>query len=117
MPIYVDIDGTLTSKQCGRSFFRGAEGITLREDVIAQVKAFYDAGHEIMLWTGSTSYAQRVAAYLLLNYGIKVIGAARKPDLLIDNEGPKLLRRMKERMRTPEEFVAMDAKSFGKASS
>jgi hydroxymethylpyrimidine pyrophosphatase-like HAD family hydrolase len=103
MRIYVDIDGTITNKQTGRSFFKNEIG--LREDVIAKVKKYHDEGHEIILWTGNTKYAQQVAAVLLSNYNIKVIAAVGKPDMIIDNEKIRFRRKLKKRVILPEEFL------------
>jgi hydroxymethylpyrimidine pyrophosphatase-like HAD family hydrolase len=105
MRIYVDVDGTLTNKQTGRSFFK--KEIGLREDVIQKVKTFYEQGHEIIIWTGNTEYAKRVALYLLNNYGIKAIAAIGKPEMIIDNEVRKFARRLKKRIMLPEDFVKL----------
>ena len=105
MRIYVDIDGTLTNKQTGRSFFKPEIG--LREDVIAKVKQQYDKGDEIILWTGNTEYAEKVAAFLLVTYHIKVTAAIGKPHMIIDNEKKKFGRKLKRRVILPEEFILM----------
>ncbi len=103
MRIFVDIDGTLTNRQVGRSFFK--KEIGLREDVIAKVKQYYLGGHEIILWTGNTGYARRVAEYLLEKHQIVAIAAVGKPDMIIDNEVRKFVRRFKRRIMTPEAFL------------
>lgn len=103
MRIYVDIDGTLTNKQVGRSFFKSEIG--LRDDVIAKVKKYHDEGHEIILWTGNTGYAEKVAAFLLVSYDIKVVAAIGKPHMIVDNEKKRFGKKLKKRVITPEEFV------------
>jgi hypothetical protein len=101
--VYVDVDGTLTNKQTGRSFFK--KEIGLREDVILKVKEMFDQGHEIIIWTGNTGYAERVAAYLFLHYGIKAKAALGKPELIIDNEKEKFANKLRKRILLPEEFI------------
>ncbi len=104
MRIFVDIDGTLTDQQRRRSWWRGKR----RDAVIRKVKDAYDAGHEIILWTGNTGYAQKVAVELAEEYGIHVGGAVGKPNLCIDNEKGRLQRRLRRSVITPEEFLARD---------
>jgi hydroxymethylpyrimidine pyrophosphatase-like HAD family hydrolase len=97
----MDVDGTLTTRQRAESFFKwGPAG--LRPDVIAKVNLLIEQGHEIILWTGDTEYAQRV----LKASGIKAIAAIGKPDLIVDN----LVRRNRRRFSnivTPEQFLEM----------
>jgi len=102
--IFVDIDGTLTDKQRRRSWWKDNR----RADVIAKVREAYDAGHEIILWTGNTGYAAKVAVELEAEYGIKVGGAVGKPNLCIDNEQGRLQRRLRRSVITPEEFLTRD---------
>ena len=104
MRVYVDVDGTLTSQQCGKSFFKE---IPKRLDVIKQVKAYADAGHEIFIWSGSTRYASSVAEELR-KLGIQIAGAMGKPHLMVDNMQNTLRRRLHARVVLPEDFVKME---------
>ena len=101
MRIFVDIDGTLTDKQRAKSWFRHG----LREDVIAKVKQHYDAGHEIILWTGNTKYARQVAEELKDRFGIEATAAIGKPEMIVDNQNRTWGRRLKNRTITPEAFL------------
>jgi hydroxymethylpyrimidine pyrophosphatase-like HAD family hydrolase len=102
--IFVDVDGTLTDTQAGKSFFRPQ--FLKRNDVIAKVKEFSDQGHEIFIWTGSTRYANKVKAELE-KLGIKIVAAFGKPNIMVDNEQRKLQRRLKKRVITPEQFISL----------
>lgn len=103
MTVYVDIDGTLTKEQRAKSAFRSA----LREDVIAKVKAFIAAGHDVILWSGSKHYAKRVAKLL----GIKAIACLAKPDVIVENQPGRWARRFKARMMLPEAFAVVELKA------
>jgi len=76
-----------------------------REDVIAKIKMLYDQGHEIILWTGNTDYAKRVALDLEKKYGIKVVAAVGKPEVIVDNEQRRWSRRLRDRVILPKEFL------------
>jgi hydroxymethylpyrimidine pyrophosphatase-like HAD family hydrolase len=97
MMIMVDVDGTLTSEQRGRSFYK----CPIRQDVVDKVKKLASEGHEIVIWTGNTKYAKDVAEKL----GIPAVACIRKPDLMIDNQVHKMKRRFKRNIITPEEFL------------
>ena len=99
MRIFVDVDGTLTKEQRANSITKSEH----RQDIIQKVKQLHSQGHEIIIWSGSTSYAKKVAKIL----GIDCI-AVGKPELIIDNEKRKWGRRLKNRVVLPEEFLAMD---------
>ena len=99
MRIFVDIDGTLTTKQRCRSVWRDE----LRHDVIDCVKEWQAAGHEVVLWTGSTDYAEKAKELL----GIDCIAAVGKPDIIVDNQRNKWGKRLNKRTITPEEFLTM----------
>jgi len=101
MRVFVDIDGTITERQRGRSWNKDPH----RLDVITKVKELFDAGHEIILWSGSTRYAQRVAADLKEDYGIEVVAAIGKPHVIVDNQQGTWSRRLKRRVILPESFV------------
>ena len=101
MRIYVDIDGTVTQRQRGRSWFRDGH----RLDVIGKLQELQH-DNELILWSGSTSYAQEVAKELESLYGVHTIAAVGKPNLLIDNERDRWSKRIAKRMITPEEFLA-----------
>ena len=100
MIIYMDIDGTLTTRQRGNSFFK----YPLRTDVIEKVKQLQAQGHEIVLWTGSTRYAQRV----MDASGIHAVAAVEKPSLIVDNQVRRWRHRLADRIITPEEFLLRD---------
>jgi len=100
MRIFVDVDGTLTDEQRAKSVFKSGR----REDVIAKVKKLISEGHEIVLWTGNTKYAKQAAEEL----GIDAAVCVGKPDLLVDNQAGTWSRRLRKRMRTPEEFLEME---------
>ena len=100
MIIYVDVDGTITSEQRGRSFYK----VPLRQDVIDKVKKLENEGHEIVIWTGNTKYAQDVAKKI----GLKTTICARKPDLIIDNQVRRFSRKLKRKVISPEDFLTMD---------
>lgn len=99
MTIYVDVDGTLTSKQQGRSAFKAPP----RQDVIDKVKNLIAAGHEVVIWTGNTRYAHKVCEL----YGIPAVAAVRKPDLIVDNQLRRTRLRLSNKVVTPEEFLEM----------
>ena len=101
MTYYVDIDGTLTTKQ-RRYWWRQPNGI--REDVVAKVRALIADGHEVILWSGGTGYAKRAAREMGID-GVTCIG---KPNVLVDNERRRWGNRLKNRMITPEDFVGGD---------
>jgi hydroxymethylpyrimidine pyrophosphatase-like HAD family hydrolase len=98
MRIFVDVDGTLTSEQRGNSIFK----CPLRNDVVEKVRLLARQGHEIIIWSGSTTYAKQVAAIL----GIPTVACVGKPEMIIDNEKERWSRRLHRRVITPEEFLA-----------
>lgn len=100
MRIFVDIDGTLTAKQCPKSAFKVAP----RQDIIDKCKKLIEEGHEIVLWSGNTRYAQKVAKH----YGIEASVCVGKPHLIVDNQKRTTARRLKKRVVLPEEFLDMD---------
>lgn len=106
MRIYVDVDGTLTGRQCPNSYFKD---VAKREDVMYKVKEFSDNGHEVFIWSGGTKYAAKVADDLR-SHGIKVAGAMGKPHMMVDNETARWSRRLRRRVVSPEAFLRMDAK-------
>ena len=100
MRIFVDVDGTLTTKQCGRSAFK----VPPRKDVVDKCKKLIKEGHEIIIWTGNTQYAKNVAKL----YGINAIACIGKPHLIIDNQKRTWGRKLKQRTILPEEFINMN---------
>lgn len=101
MRIFVDVDGTLTQKQCARSAFK----VPPRQDVLDKVRKLIAEGHEVILWTGNTEYAERVAKH----YGLDVT-AIGKPQLIVDNQVKRWGNRLKDRTVTPEAFLEMEIK-------
>lgn len=100
MRIFVDVDGTLTKEQRGNSIVKSEHW----NEVIEKVKKLQKEGHEIIIWSGSTSYAKKVAEIL----GIDAVACVGKPEMIIDNEKKRWGRRLKNRVILPEEFLAMD---------
>lgn len=100
MIFYIDVDGTLTSEQRGRSAFKSPP----RQDIIDKVKQLIKQGHQVVIWTGNTNYARRVCEL----YGIAAVAAVRKPDVIVDNELRRWSRRLKNRVILPEEFLEKD---------
>lgn len=96
MRIFVDVDGTLTQKQCVKSAFRYPP----RQDVIDKVKKLASEGHEIVIFTGNAVYAKQVAEL----YGIPAKEFVAKPKLFVDNQQ----RRLQRRVVLPEQFLTMD---------
>lgn len=74
MRLYIDIDGTLTERQR-----KWANPIQSRID---KVKALIEAGHEVIIWSGSTRYARLWCR----KYGIKPKAALGKPQHIVDNK-------------------------------
>jgi hydroxymethylpyrimidine pyrophosphatase-like HAD family hydrolase len=97
MRFFVDVDGTLTYKQCSRSI----DKVPLRSDVINLVKKLITEGHEVIIWTGNTGYAKRVAKTL----GIDAIACVGKPDVIVDNEQHRFGKKLRRRVITPEQFI------------
>ena len=100
MRIFVDVDGTLTTEQRIKSVFRSP----WRQDVIDKIKKLIEEGHEIVLWTGNTKYAEQAAKEM----GIEAAVCVGKPQLIVDNEDRRWGRRLKNRMVTPEAFLEME---------
>jgi len=98
MRIFVDVDGTLTKEQRANSITKSEHW----NEVIQKVKELKRRGHEIIIWSGSTPYAQKVAK--ILNIECFAIG---KPDLIVDNQKRRWGRRLKNRVVLPEEFLEM----------
>lgn len=98
MRIFVDVDGTLTDRQCAKSAFRANP----RHDMIAAVRKLASEGHEIVLWTGNTEYAKRAAEAL----GVPAAVCVGKPQMIVDNEVGRWSRRLHDRTISPEEFLA-----------
>jgi hydroxymethylpyrimidine pyrophosphatase-like HAD family hydrolase len=104
MRIFVDVDGTLTVRRGGKTFFN--PDIEKNEKLISKVKKLFDEGHTIVIWTGGgTKYARKVADYLLTHYQIRATAAVGKPHMIIDDETVKWGRRLKRRMVSVDDFV------------
>ena len=77
---YIDVDGTLTTRQK-----RWAEPIPER---IERVKAMIAAGMDVVIWSGTERYAKEwcKANGLVGEYAPKhILG---KPNYMVDNQGP-----------------------------
>jgi len=96
MRIFVDIDGTLTKHQR-----RNADAWP---EMVERVQAWQDAGHEVVLWSGNTRYARRMAKRLGLSPNV----AVGKPDIIVDNQRAKWGGRLLCRTITPEQFLALN---------
>jgi len=102
MPIYCDIDGTLTDKP---HHSHGAP----RPDVIQRLKDAIKLGHEVVLWSGrGSTYVKSFA----IQYGIDAIACLSKPTLVVDDKPD--IRHLPGDVRykpiTPEEFLKKDLK-------
>ena len=74
LPIYIDIDGTLTDKPGGKG--------TALDGRIAIVKRMIESGTPVVLWSSAgTEYAQTFAK----QHDIKAEAAIGKPDYCIDD--------------------------------
>ena len=96
MWIYVDIDGTMTVKQCANRKLQ----VPTRPDIIARVFQAAEEGHQIIVWSKSGQYAQRFVDH----YGIPAVSCVGKPGLIVDNQ----LRRIGKQMAniiSPEDFL------------
>lgn len=97
--VYVDVDGTLTQVQCGRSAFK----VPPRQDIIDKVKELSKTC-DIVIWTGNTEYAKKVAKL----YDIPAIACIAKPTIMVDNEYDKFKRRLRRKVITPEVFLSWE---------
>lgn len=104
MRIFVDVDGTLTKEQRANSIIKSEHWT----EVIQKVKELEKQGHEIIIWSGSTPYAQKVAKIL----NIDCVGVG-KPDLIVDNQKRRWGKSLKNRVVLPEEFLEMPIKKNG----
>jgi len=98
---FIDIDGTITEEQRAKSWYRSKP----RLDVIEKIQKLYNEGHEIILWSGNTNYAQKVAQDLEDKYGIKVVAAIGKPEVIVDNQQRRWGKRLHRRTILPCEFL------------
>lgn len=74
LPIYIDIDGTLTDKPSG-----GGEAIKSQVDIVARL---IESGNSIVLWSaGGSDYAKGFAE----ENGLEVDAAIGKPEYCIDD--------------------------------
>jgi hypothetical protein len=66
-------------------------------------------GHSIVLWSwAGIEYARKVAADLKSRYGVEVVAALQKPDLIVDDEINRLRLRLHQSVTTPEEFATVN---------
>jgi hydroxymethylpyrimidine pyrophosphatase-like HAD family hydrolase len=105
MRIFVDVDGTLTKEQRANSIDKSEHWT----EMIDKVKKLQSEGHEIIIWSGSTKYAEKVGKIL----NIKTTACVGKPELIIDNQKNRWGKRLKNRTILPEEFLAMDFNKIG----
>jgi hydroxymethylpyrimidine pyrophosphatase-like HAD family hydrolase len=108
MRIFVDVDGTLTKEQRANSLDKS----DWWPEMIEKVNSLADEGHEIILWTGNTKYARRVAREM----GINASACVGKPEMLVDNEARRWSRRIRRRFVTPEEFLEYDFEDVKKTA-
>lgn len=99
MRIFVDVDGTLTKEQRANSIEKSEHWV----EVIQKIKQLKSQGHEIIIWSGSTPYAEKVKKIL----DIECI-AVGKPQLIIDNQKRTWGRRLKKRVILPEKILKMN---------
>lgn len=96
MRIYVDVDGTMTERQHPR-------WSPPRLDVIARVKAWIAAGHDVVVWSGTTRYARAFCR----RYGIVPELAIGKPGLVVDNH-PRIRSARIMPIIDPNAFLSME---------
>lgn len=94
LPIYCDIDGTLTDAPAARWG-------NPNEKAIARLRALISRGAQAVLWSAAGGeYARQFGE----KYGIKAVAFLGKPSLIVDDlrtlRSPGLIRWM-----SPEEFV------------
>ena len=102
MVFCIDIDGTLTEQQ-RRGWWRRRPH-ALRDDVLAKVRALVAAGHEVVVWSSSTAYAQSFVDHA----GLEGVIALGKPGVIVDNQRHRWANRLRGRVITPEQFLARD---------
>ena len=68
---------------------------------IQRVRDLAAAGHQIVIWSGGTAYAQR---WCDVN-DIHPLAALSKPDRLVDNQPRKWASLLGRRMLTPEQWM------------
>lgn len=94
LPVYIDIDGTLTldpERRWGTPVMNRIE----------HVRALIAGGTEVVLWSGGgTEYARQFAA----KYGLKAVGIGKPAKLIDDNPTIRPLGRIK--IVTPRDFFA-----------
>ncbi len=94
LPLYVDIDGTLTDKP--------NQGGKVYPERVDKIKEVLKSGREVVLWTGGgTAYAKRFAEEQGL-IGVICIG---KPACCVD-DNPTIRPVDRMLIRSPEEFFA-----------
>lgn len=94
LPIFVDIDGTLTNRPTRKW---GA----VDELRLAQLRDAIAAGHEIALWSGGGSEYARVFA---ARYGLAPAFCLGKPALLVDDNPQIRPRGLESRVQPPAKF-------------
>ena len=96
LPIFIDIDGTLTN--------RPNTGGAVLPERLARIRELVDMGHEIIIWsTGGTKYAQNFVRVHNIN-GVVCIG---KPRLMVD-DNPKIRAGALQRC-SPDKFFRKKA--------
>lgn len=96
LPIFIDIDGTLTDKP------HGTWGNVYGER-IAHLKSLLERGYEVVLWTGGgTSYAKAFAEKFDL-MGAICIG---KPGCIVD-DNPDIRPQGRIAVLSPDKFLSL----------
>ena len=92
LPLFVDIDGTLTDSPT-----QGGQVLLAR---LAELRALIAAGREVVLWTGGgTGYAQAFAEL----HGLRPSVCVGKPSVAVDN-CPTIRPAGRLRIVAPEDF-------------
>ncbi len=92
LPLYVDIDGTLTDKP--------NQGGKVYPERISKIKEILKSGREVVLWTGGgTRYAKQFAK----EHGLDGVICIGKPVCCID-DNPTIRPAGRMLIKTPEEF-------------
>ena len=93
LPIFIDIDGTLTDAP-------GKQGGKVLPDRIKTVRSRIAAGQEIVIWSGGgTAYAKAFA----VKHGLSGATCIGKPSIVVD-DNPDIRPRDRMIVASPDEF-------------
>lgn len=93
LPIFIDIDGTLTDLPTKK-------GGNVLNDRIDLIKKLISEGHEVVIWSGGgTEYAKQFA----LLHGLDKVICIGKPSICVD-DNPSIRPEERIKVLTPEYF-------------